>query len=42
MKNQGLVLSYCALLALRFEDLREPVKKVQDHEIHGEKELFAG
>ena len=37
-----MVLFYCTCLALRFEDLKNPVKKIQDYDIHKEKELYAG
>ena len=42
MDNQGLVLFFCTFLALRFEDLKDPVMKILDYEIQKEKELFAG
>ncbi len=37
-----MVLLFCSFLALRFEDIKTPVKKIQDYEINKEKELFAG
>lgn len=37
-----MVLLFCAFLALRFEDLKNPVKKISDYELHREKVLFAG
>ena len=37
-----MVLLFCSFLALRFEDIKTPVKKIQDYEIHKEYELFAG
>ena len=37
-----MVLFFCAFLALRFEDLKTPVKKISDHDLHREKEIFAG
>ena len=37
-----MVLLFCSFLALRFEDLKTPVKKIQDFDIYKENELFAG
>ena len=37
-----MVLFYCTCLALRFEDLKTPVKKISDYEIHKERTVFAG
>ncbi|KAL9070372.1 MAG: hypothetical protein Q9161_004930 [Pseudevernia consocians] len=39
---EKMVLFFCAFLALRFEDLKTPVKKISDHDLHKEKEIFAG
>ena len=37
-----MVLFYCTCLALRFEDIKTPVKKISDYELHKEKIIFAG
>lgn len=37
-----MVLFFCSFLALRFEDLKTPVKKITDYDLHKEEELFAG
>ncbi|KAL8743203.1 MAG: hypothetical protein Q9190_004421 [Brigantiaea leucoxantha] len=37
-----LVLFYCAFLALRSEDAGEPLRRIDDHELHREKSIFAG
>lgn len=37
-----MVLFFCSFLALRFEDLKTPVKKIEDYDLPKEKELFAG
>lgn len=37
-----MVLFFCAFLALRSEDLKTPVDKIRDHDLHKEKELFGG
>ncbi|KAL8779203.1 MAG: hypothetical protein Q9213_007049 [Squamulea squamosa] len=38
----GLVLFYCAFVALRSEDAENPVGLFDDQEIHGEKSIYAG
>ena len=38
----GLVVFYCTLLALRSQDDGRPVENIQDHELEGEQEMFAG
>ncbi|KAI4183291.1 MAG: hypothetical protein LQ346_006374 [Caloplaca aetnensis] len=38
----GLTLFYCAFLALRSEDSGNPIGSFDDHEIHGEKSIYAG
>lgn len=38
----GLTLFYCAFLALRSEDAGNPIGSFDDHEIHGEKSIYAG
>lgn len=42
LSYERMVLFYCTCLALRFEDIKTPVKKIPDYELHREKELFAG
>ncbi len=37
-----MVLFYCTFLALRSQDLCSPVRDIDDHELHGEVEMFAG
>ncbi len=37
-----MVLLFCSFLALRFEDVKTPLKKIHDYDIYKEKELFAG
>lgn len=37
-----MVLFFCAFIALRFEDLKDPVRRIGDYDLHKEKELFAG
>jgi hypothetical protein len=38
----GLVVFHCTLLALRSQDEGWPFETIQDHELEGEKEIFAG
>jgi hypothetical protein len=38
----GLVVFYCTLLGLRSQDDGKPVEDIQDHELKGEDEIFAG
>ncbi|KAL8837596.1 MAG: hypothetical protein Q9170_002473 [Blastenia crenularia] len=38
----GMVLFYCAFLSLRSEDSGSPIGSFDDHEIHGEKSVYAG
>lgn len=38
----GLVLFYCAFVALRSEDAGDPLRRIDDHELHGEKGVYAG
>lgn len=37
-----MIIFYCTFLALRSQDLHSPIKDIDDHELHGEAELFAG
>ncbi|CAD6593939.1 MAG: hypothetical protein ASARMPRED_008234 [Alectoria sarmentosa] len=39
---ERMVLFFCSFLALRFEDLKAPVRKIEDYDLPKEKELFAG
>ncbi|KAI4166691.1 MAG: hypothetical protein LQ348_007777, partial [Seirophora lacunosa] len=39
---ERLVLFYCAFLALRSEDTGSPIGSFDDHELHGEKSIYAG
>ncbi|KAI4087149.1 MAG: hypothetical protein LQ344_006991 [Seirophora lacunosa] len=41
-RQTGLVLFYCAFLALRSEDTGSPIGSFDDHELHGEKSIYAG
>jgi hypothetical protein len=38
----GLVIFYCTLLSLRGHDDGKPVTKIQDYELAGEENIFAG
>ncbi|KAL8716250.1 MAG: hypothetical protein Q9220_000155 [cf. Caloplaca sp. 1 TL-2023] len=42
LTHEGLVLFYCTFIALRSEDRKNPVGYFDDHEIHGEKSVYAG
>lgn len=37
-----MVLFFCVFLALRFEDLKNPVANIEDYDLHNESVLFAG
>ncbi|KAI4095456.1 MAG: hypothetical protein LQ339_007236 [Xanthoria mediterranea] len=39
---ERLVLFHCAFIALRSEDGEKPVELFDDHEMHGEKSIYAG
>lgn len=39
---EQMVLFFCAFLALRSEDLKTPMKRIIDYDLHKEDELFAG
>lgn len=41
-ENQGLVLFFCSFLALRSENVVNPIVTIKDYDIHKEDALFAG